>query len=257
MPSRKIPFVNGHYYHIYNRGTRKSTIFHDPADYRRWEELLYWYKTYNYKYSLFQQQQRIARQKKNNSRELIERLERYYKLNPSPVEIISYSHIPNHFHLNLKQITDNGITSFMHKLLTAYSTYYNAKYQTTGSLFEGPFKSILIHNDAQFLQLNRYIHINHIAAGIVTAEQLPTYPYTSLASYLNNKSDKILNKDPLMNMFDNNPDKLLKFTLAPFEQNQISTLEGLTLDDDFNWFKDKQQQYKQTLEDRRKYLELK
>ena len=31
--NRRMKFLNGHIYHIYNRGHRKSTVFHDRQDY--------------------------------------------------------------------------------------------------------------------------------------------------------------------------------------------------------------------------------
>ena len=41
MSIRKINFVPGEYYHIYNRGNSKQKIFHDQEDYLRFLSLLY------------------------------------------------------------------------------------------------------------------------------------------------------------------------------------------------------------------------
>ena len=40
MPIRKINFIIGEYYHIYNRGSNKQEIFHDKKDYERFVDLL-------------------------------------------------------------------------------------------------------------------------------------------------------------------------------------------------------------------------
>ena len=48
----------------------------------------------------------------------------------------------------------------MHRVLTAYSKYFNAKYHRTGSLFEGKFKSVHINKDTQAKYLFSYIHLN-------------------------------------------------------------------------------------------------
>ncbi len=41
MSIRKVNFVHGEYYHIYNRGNSKQKIFHDTEDYLRFISLLY------------------------------------------------------------------------------------------------------------------------------------------------------------------------------------------------------------------------
>lgn len=56
----------------------------------------------------------------------------------------------------------NAITVFMHRVLTAYSKYFNAKHQRTGALFESKFKSVHISKDNQAKYLFSYIHLNPI-----------------------------------------------------------------------------------------------
>jgi len=52
------------------------------------------------------------------------------------------------------------ITKFMHKLCTAYSMYFNSKYNRTGALFEGKFKSEYADTDQYLKYLFSYIHLN-------------------------------------------------------------------------------------------------
>lgn len=33
MPRRHTPFISGHYYHIYNRGNNRQSIFFEPENY--------------------------------------------------------------------------------------------------------------------------------------------------------------------------------------------------------------------------------
>ena len=49
--------------------------------------------------------------------------------------------MPNHFHILIKEVTENGISIFMQKLLTGYSIYFNKKYYRKGILFESKFKA--------------------------------------------------------------------------------------------------------------------
>ena len=77
------------------------------------------------------------------------------------VSVGAWSLMTNHFHLLIRQEIDGGITKFMKKLGTGYSMYFNIKYERTGALFGGLFKSKLIGVDDNYMRhLFGYIHIN-------------------------------------------------------------------------------------------------
>lgn len=146
---RKIKFVNGHFYHIFNRGVDKRKIFMDKQDYYRFIHDLYEFNDANavinlsYRYGEYR-----------GSTSISERIRKIL------VEIICFCLMPNHFHLILRQLVENGISKFMQKLGTGYTMYFNQKYERTGALFGGRFKSVFIETDEQLLHLFRYIHIN-------------------------------------------------------------------------------------------------
>lgn len=48
----------------------------------------------------------------------------------------------------------------MSKLLTAYSMYFNTKYERSGSLFVHTFRSVHVQDDIHFKHLFSYIHLN-------------------------------------------------------------------------------------------------
>ena len=77
-------------------------------------------------------------------------------------EILAYSLMPNHFHIILKQKSEDGITQLMKKVCTAYSMYYNIKYERSGVLFEGRFKSSHIDTDPYFRWIFTYVHLNPV-----------------------------------------------------------------------------------------------
>ncbi len=97
--------------------------------------------------------------KNNNVLQNIFREERSQTL----VSILGYCLIPNHFHLILYEKTEGGISKFMSKLLTAYSMYFNTKYERSGSLFTHPFKSEHINNEPQFMYIFSYVHLNPVS----------------------------------------------------------------------------------------------
>lgn len=144
MSIRKIVFAPEEYYHIYNRGNSKRKIFEDETDYDRFSKLLYLSNS---------EHQFVFRDIKD-----VYSIDRGEKL----VSIGSYTPMPNHFHILLKEKVENGITKFMHKLGTSYSRYYNLKYKRSGRLFEDKFKSEHITEDRYLKYIFSYIHLNPI-----------------------------------------------------------------------------------------------
>lgn len=154
MGTRKISLLQGEYYHIYNRGNSKQQIFFDEEDYVRFCKLLY-----------------LCNSEKNiNFRtDIIEKkIEAWdFERGDTLVSIGAWVLMPNHFHIylivsSISPSSGNNIASFMRKLCTAYSKYINAKYNRTGSLFEGKFKAVHIESDEQAKYLFSYIHLNPI-----------------------------------------------------------------------------------------------
>lgn len=183
--TERSPFGVGEWYHCYNRGVDKRIVFENAGDYNRFLLLLY---LGNGSVPL-----RLANLKNHNIRIVIEdaSLERGEPL----VEIGAYTLMPNHFHLTLKEILEGGIVMFMQKIFTAYTMYFNRKYERTGALFAGPFKSRHVDDDRYFKQLVSYLHLNAAELfeprwkdGFGNLEkiekQLAAYPYSSLPDFL-------------------------------------------------------------------------
>src|SRR3989344_6077012 len=145
MPSRIIPFINNHFYHIYNRGSEKRPIFENQRDYQRFLKTLIYYQIEGPK-PRFSKFPSLAITKLDENRKL--------------VEILAYCLMPNHFHLLLKQVRDKGITEFLSNLSNSYTKYYNTKYNRVGHLFQSEFKAVIMESNEQLLHVSRYIHLN-------------------------------------------------------------------------------------------------
>jgi putative transposase len=76
------------------------------------------------------------------------------------VKIHIFCLMPNHYHMILSEVAENGIQRFMKKFNGGYAKYFNEKYDRTGALFEGRYKKINIEKDAHFTYLPYYIHFN-------------------------------------------------------------------------------------------------
>ncbi len=200
MPHRSHQLVTGEYYHIYNRGNSKKQIFHDSYDYEYFLTLLNLMNTTERRKTVFIKSYNDPKKEK----ELI-------------VSIGAYVLMPNHFHILIKQEHEEGITSFVQKLLTAYVMHYNKKYKHTGSLFEGRFKSKYVGEDRYLKYLFAYIHLNCLKildsewkkkATISTKEKinfLINYKWSSFNEYYKDK-EIVINRKAFPKYFPSSKD---------------------------------------------------
>ncbi len=148
---RKFNFAPEEYYHLYNRGTEKRTIFLDYGDYLRFLVLLH--------VANFSQPVHLS----NHQGLSLPITTLWLKsFGDKLVDIGAYCLMPNHFHLLVREKKENGIPQFMKKLLTGYSMYFNKKRTRTGQLFEGTFKATHVNNDEYLKYLFAYIHLNPV-----------------------------------------------------------------------------------------------
>jgi putative transposase len=152
--SRKIYLTNG-YYHLYNRGVEKRTIFLDEQDYK---VFLGYLKEYLLPKPTLELQEQLANQDINyKERATIVKILRLNNFSDD-LKLLAYGLMPNHFHFEINQQDPETIDIFMNSLCTRYTMYFNAKYKRVGSLFQGVYKAVEITSEAQLLELSRYIH---------------------------------------------------------------------------------------------------
>ena len=106
----------------------------------------------------------------------------------------------NHFHL-LVQVGNIPLSEVMHNLTFRYSQKINRKYMTTGHLFQGRYKAILVQDGLYFTRLLRYIHRNPIRAGIVSHPG--DYSWSSHNAYIDRNSINWITKDFGLSKFAN------------------------------------------------------
>ncbi len=148
---RKTLFVNEQFYHIYNRGVDKRKIFQSPDDYERFIKSLFYFNDINILGGLHLGDLKIGASGPGpDSRERL-------------VDIIAWCLMPNHFHLILRQRQDGGVSKFLQKLVSGYTTYFNIKNDRSGVLLQGAFKSKHIQTDSYLMHAVRYVHLNPVA----------------------------------------------------------------------------------------------
>ncbi len=184
MPYRLTPFQTEYYYHVFNRGVEKREIFSSPRDYERFLQTIYYY--------LFSgPKPRFSTHKKFKFKE--------FYVNPKIVEVVCYCLMPNHFHLLLRQVKDNGIHKFMSKVLNSYTKYYNTKHNRVGPLLQGQFKAVLVETDEQLVHLSRYIHLNPLVSDMVS--DLSNFEYSSYPDFIGTKANGFCFTKPIMDFF--------------------------------------------------------
>jgi len=196
---RKLEFQTGEYYHIYNRGVDKRDIFIDKWDYIRFLQSMREFNQAEPVGSLYVQQELKRKEKlKNKAPGTFKRL-------PEPkrkllVNVICYSLLSNHFHFMLKQVTDKGISKFMHKVSMGYTNYFNFKNNRSGYLFQGRYRAIHIKSDGHLFQLSGYINGNAEIHKITKAEN---WPWSSYLDYVGLRQGTLCKKQEILNEFKN------------------------------------------------------
>lgn len=158
MPIKRPQFVNGEIYHIIIRGIAGQKTFLEIKDYLRYLFSLYKFNDRKITIREFSHREAIPVVMRGGFPILFIKEE---KSGESLIEILSFCLVPNHIHLLVRQITNNGISLFFQKM-GGYSSYFNKKYQRFGGLFQRPFKAVHIKTEDQLLIVITYIHLNSI-----------------------------------------------------------------------------------------------
>ena len=148
-------------YHVLNRGVDKRKIFLDDQDRYRFIHDLYEFNDQNSAGNLnhFIKKQKnsdVGRPNIEVGNLMSQRREKRKLL----VDVLVFCLMRNHYHLMLRERVPRGIPLFMKKLNGGYAKYFNEKYKRAGALFQGKYKSVLVVDDAHFVHLPYYIHLN-------------------------------------------------------------------------------------------------
>lgn len=155
---RKEPFSVGSFVHVYNRGNRKQAIVIGARDKWHFLQMLYYF---NHEKSIPNTFRELKTLLKSDFNSRLIWPKTWQERKPI-VKILAFSLLENHFHLLLREIKKGGITTFMRKLGTGMTNYYNSKYQDSGRLFQGAYKARLVDKDSYLKYLSVYIQFKNI-----------------------------------------------------------------------------------------------
>jgi putative transposase len=191
LPRLVIPH---HPHHVIQTGNDSQLIFREPEDYQRF---LAWLK--------------------DSAKE--------YK-----VAIHAYVLMPNHLHLLATPSTAEGLAQTMQRVGRYYVPWYNAKYQRTGSLFQGRFKTSLIDAERYFMVCSRYIESNPVRSQLVADAR--DYPWSSYPHHAGLRPDPVITDHALYWALGNTPFQREAAYIElsqPLSQAEMATVDAAVL----------------------------
>ena len=222
-------FVPDAYYHLYNRGVEKRTIFLDDRDRAVFISYL---KTYLLPKGTDALQAILANPEssyKEKGRAL-----KLLRLNnfADTLTLLAYCLMPNHFHFLVKQTEATTIDQFMNSFGVRYSMYFNRKYRRVGGLFQGVYKAVRVTSDEQLLHLSRYIHSNPIALALQD-HLLHGYSYSSYPQYLGLAHAEWVHPEEILGYYPKSGKKgYQEFVEGPSNGDGAIMIAKLIIDDD-------------------------
>ena len=133
MARRPRFFVPGFSWHITQRGVNRCVIFKTPTDYRVFLSIL------------------------------------RFESERHTFKVHAYTLMRNHVHLLGTPESEKSMPNLMQALGRRYVPFFNCRYKRSGALWETRYKPALVHDERYWLTCMRYIELNAVRAGIVSA----------------------------------------------------------------------------------------
>ena len=190
MSLRTRVYVEGLTVHVTHRGNNKMPTFRADADYQTFLWCLRFVTT---KYRLL---------------------------------VHAYALMSNHIHLTVTPESASGLSRGMQSLGRRYVRYFNDRYERTGTLWEGRYRTALIVDERYWLTCLRYVEMNPVRAGLV---QLPeSYRWSSYAAHAFGQHDAVVAPhavyDALAGTADRRQEAWRRICAPPLHTEQLAIL---------------------------------
>ena len=179
MPRKPRFFLPNVPVHIVQRGASRDPVFFEDEDYRAYA---FWMKEAAIKHN---------------------------------VAIHAFVLMTNHVHILLTAQSGASVGHFMQHIGRRYVPFINHKYNRSGSIWEGRFKSSLVQSDRYFLAVMRYIELNPVRANIVEHPSL--YRWSSFHHNGGAKQFSFITTHPAYNALSRNIEERIQNYLRLFE----------------------------------------
>lgn len=159
MPRARRMCQPGVLQHVLQKGNNRQTVFLDTEDYQQFLRIL---------------------------RETAQQFD---------VKIHAYVLLPGHFHIMLTPNTAYGLSLSMQALGRRYVSYFNHKYERTGTLWEGRFKSTMVQAQRHLLNCCQWLDAHPVRYGL--ADSVEEYRWSSYHSLGLGEDDVLLTPHPV------------------------------------------------------------
>ncbi len=183
MSSRNEIFKPGSIFHIYNRGCNRNKIFFEE----------------------------------NNYIYLLQKIKHF--TSEFKISVIAYCLMPNHYHLLLRQNSEKPLNKCVQFIFNGYSKAINKKYNRSGTLFQGKFKSVEV-DEGESLNVCRYIHRNPLDDRLV--DKLENWKFSNYLEWIEKRNGELYDKDFVKKHFSK-PELYEKFVLDYFSDKQAAS----------------------------------
>ena len=106
----------------------------------------------------------------------------------------AYVLMTNHVHLLVTPVHERSLPLMMQAMGRNYVQRLNARYERTGTLWEGRYKASVVQHERYFLACQRYIELNPVRACIVASPG--EYRYSSYGHHALGIADPLLSSHP-------------------------------------------------------------
>lgn len=143
MPRRSRLATGRYIFHVFNRAVQGVTLFETSADYDAFLRVL------------FETHQRIH------------------------MRVLAYVVMPNHWHLVLWPLTDDGLSEFIKWLSSTHASRWRVARGSRGrgAVYQGRFRAIAVQQGGHLLRLCRYVERNPVRAHL--ASRAEDWPWSS------------------------------------------------------------------------------
>lgn len=185
MPRSPRIVTGGIVYHVLNRGVNRMTIFRTKKDYRAFEDVM---------------EETLAL---------------------SPMRILAYTIMPNHWHMIVWPEKDGHLPAFMQRLTVTHALRWKhyRDLMGIGPLYQGRYRSFPVGDDQHFYTVVRYVERNALRANLV--ERAEDWKWSSLHRRLKGTSGQL---DILSPWREEEPSDWLAFVNEPITDAELSAV---------------------------------
>jgi putative transposase len=115
------------------------------------------------------------------------------------ITTIAYCLLPNHYHLLVRQDGDHPAGLLPQRVFNSYSKAYNRRYDHSGTLFEGPYRSAGVGEEGYLLHLCRYIHANPAIHALV--DDAAQWPWSNYLEWVGARSGTLVDRELIRSYF--------------------------------------------------------